>query len=157
MCLQCGDLNYFKRTQTCDLSGKVALVTGGRIKIGYQIVLILLRNGAHTVVTTRFPKDAAIKLTSEPDFEQWRDRLEIYGLDFKYVPSIYEFCDFIKRKYRRLDILINNAAQTIRREPALNEPIIKKEFEIDITKDLWLSRILPADFSNERINNLLVD
>ena len=119
--------------------------------------MILLRNGAHTVVTTRFPKDAAIKLASEPDFEQWRDRLEIYGLDFKYVPSIYEFCDFIKRKYRRLDILINNAAQTIRREPALNKLIIKKEFEIDITKDLWLSRILPVDFSNERINNLLVD
>lgn len=85
-------------------------MTGGRIKIGYQIVLILLRNGAHTIVTTRFPKDCALKLRQEPDFNEWWDRLEVYGLDFKYVPSIYEFCEFIKRKYRRLDILINNAA-----------------------------------------------
>jgi short-subunit dehydrogenase involved in D-alanine esterification of teichoic acids len=96
-------------------------------------VLILLRNGAHTIVTTRFPKDCAMKLMNEPDFNEWYDRVEIYGLEFKHVPSIYEFCDFIKRKYRRLDILINNAAQTIRREPGLNEPIVKKEFDIDIT------------------------
>lgn len=69
----------------------------------------------------------------EPDFDQWKHRLEIYGLDFKYIPSIYEFCEFVKTKYSRLDILINNAAQTIRREPALNEPIVKKEFEIDLS------------------------
>jgi NAD(P)-dependent dehydrogenase (short-subunit alcohol dehydrogenase family) len=135
MCIDCGDLNYQKRNQKCDLSGKVALVTGGRIKIGYQIILMLLRNGAHTIVTTRFPKDAAIKLKNEPDFNDWYDRLEIYGLDFKYVPSIYEFCEFIKLKYRRLDILINNAAQTIRRDASLSEPIVKREFEIDITTD----------------------
>jgi short-subunit dehydrogenase involved in D-alanine esterification of teichoic acids len=71
---------------------------------------MLLRNGAHTIVTTRFPKDAALKLMKEPDFDRWSDRLEIYGLDFKYIPSIYEFCEFMKTKYRRLDILINNAA-----------------------------------------------
>jgi len=110
MCIPCGDLNYYKRNQRCNLHGKIALVTGGRIKIGYQIVLMLLRNGAHTIVTTRFPKDAALKLSQEPDFNAWKDKLEIYGLDFKYVPSIYEFCDFIKQKYQRLDILINNAA-----------------------------------------------
>ncbi len=96
MCPECGDLNYMKRLQKCNLDGKVALVTGGRIKIGYQIIVILLRNGAHTIVTTRFPKDAALKLKSEPDFHEWWQRLEIYGLDFKHIPSIYEFCDFIK-------------------------------------------------------------
>ena len=74
----------------------MALVTGGRIKIGYQIVLMLLRNGAHTIVSTRFPKDAALKLRQEPDFMDWCDRIEIYGLDFKFVPSIYEFCEFLK-------------------------------------------------------------
>jgi len=73
------------------------------------------------------------------------------------VPSIYEFCDFIKRKYRRLDILINNAAQTIRREPGLNEPIVRKEFEVDITKDRKMLSVLPGDFENKRINGLLRD
>jgi short-subunit dehydrogenase involved in D-alanine esterification of teichoic acids len=73
------------------------------------------------------------------------------------VPSIYEFCDFIKRKYRRLDILINNAAQTIRREPGLNEPIVRKEFQVDITQDRELLSVLPGDFENKRINGLLRD
>ena len=73
------------------------------------------------------------------------------------MPSIYEFCDFIKRKYRRLDILINNAAQTIRREPGLNEPIVRKEFEVDITKDRKMLSVLPGDFENKRINGLLRD
>jgi len=96
-------------------------------------------------------------LKSEPDFHEWWDRLEIYGLDFKHIPSIYEFCDFIKLKYRRLDILINNAAQTIRREPALNEHIVKKELEVDISQDRELLSVLPNDFSNKRIDSLLIE
>ena len=108
------------------------------------------------MVTTRFPKDAALKFSQEPDFQEWCNRLEIYGLDFKYVPSIYEFCDFFKSKYDRLDILINNAAQTIRREPALNEPIVKKEFEIDAMNDPMISKLLPGDFLNRKIDSLLI-
>lgn len=76
-------------------------------------------------MTTRFPKDAAMKFSKESDFDQFKDRLEIYGLDFKYIPSIYEFCEFMKTKYDRLDILINNAAQTIRKEPTFTEPFIR--------------------------------
>lgn len=96
MCPACADLNYQKRNQTCDLTGKIALCTGGRIKIGYYIALILLRNGALTIVTTRFPKDAALKFSKEPDFQEWSHRLHIYGLDFKFLPSLYDFCDFLK-------------------------------------------------------------
>jgi len=124
LCSECGDFNYKKRSQICDLTSKIALVTGGRTKIGYHIALLLLRNGALTIVTTRFPKDAALKFCKEPDFDQWSDRLHLYGLDFKYVPSVYEFCDFLKSKYSRLDIIINNAAQTIRKEPSFTEPLL---------------------------------
>lgn len=155
MCMECADLNYIKRNQTCNLNNKIALCTGGRIKIGYYIALLLLRNGALTIVTTRFPKDAALKFAKEPDFEQWADILHIYGLDFKYVPSIYEFCDFLKSKYPRLDIIINNAAQTIRREPSFNEPTIQKELTIDITTEPHLLRILPQDFQNRKLDQLL--
>jgi hypothetical protein len=34
MCSACGDFNFVKRNNSADLKGKVALVTGGRIKIG---------------------------------------------------------------------------------------------------------------------------
>ena len=52
-------LNYEKRFQTASLAGRIALITGARIKIGYQAALMMLRAGAHVIVTTRFPRDAA--------------------------------------------------------------------------------------------------
>src|SRR5262249_44386538 len=88
LCPPCGDDNYARRHQTADLSGMVALVTGGRIKIGYQAALKLLRAGAAVVVTTRFPRDAARRFAGESDFTAWCDRLRIYGLDLRHLPGV---------------------------------------------------------------------
>jgi len=115
LCLQCGDLNYRKRALPADLSGRVALVTGARVKIGYATALRLLRAGAQVIATTRFPHDAARRYSSEPDFAVWQDRLQIYGLDFRYLPVLERFVAHMQERYPALDILINNAAQTVRR------------------------------------------
>lgn len=115
MCPNCGDFNYAKRFQETDLTGQVAIVTGSRLKIGYHITLILLRSGARVVATTRFPVDSALRFAKEPDFSEWSDRLHIHGLDLRHIPSVEIFCNFIEMQYERLDILINNAAQTVRR------------------------------------------
>lgn len=115
MCGNCGDLNYYKRYQTTDLTGQVALITGSRLKIGYHITLMLLRAGAKVIATTRFPVDSAIRFSKEPDFNDWSDRLQIYGLDLRHTPSVEIFAQTIENTYDRLDILINNAAQTVRR------------------------------------------
>lgn len=115
MCLSCGDFNYAKRFQETDLTDQVAIVTGSRLKIGYHISLILLRSGATVVATTRFPVDSALRFAKEPDFNQWSDRLHIHGLDLRHIPSVEIFCNFIEMQYDRLDIMINNAAQTVRR------------------------------------------
>lgn len=115
LCLSCGDFNYHKRAIPADLSGRVALVTGARVKIGYATALRLLRAGAQVIATTRFPHDAARRYSSEPDFAAWQDRLQIYGLDFRYLPVLERFVELINEQYPALDILINNAAQTVRR------------------------------------------
>lgn len=115
MCTECGDLNYAKRFQTTDLKDQVAVITGSRLKIGYHITLMLLRSGATVVATTRFPADSAIRFSKEDDYNQWSDRLHIHGLDLRHIPSVEIFCNYIEQKYDRLDILINNAAQTVRR------------------------------------------
>lgn len=115
MCPDCGEYNYAKRFQTADLTGQVAVVTGSRLKIGYHITLILLRSGATVVATTRFPVDSAIRFAQEDDYNDWKDRLKIHGLDLRHIPSVEIFCNFIEKRYKRLDILINNAAQTVRR------------------------------------------
>lgn len=46
ICLRCRQINSNKRDQSADLQGKIALVTGGRTKIGYHTALKLLRCGA---------------------------------------------------------------------------------------------------------------
>jgi len=115
MCPPCAELNYAKRFQTASLEGRTALVTGARIKIGYQAALMMLRAGARVLVTTRFPRDAAQRFSREDDFGKWRDRLQVFGLDLRHSPSVEIFARYITQTEPRLDILINNAAQTVRR------------------------------------------
>jgi NAD(P)-dependent dehydrogenase (short-subunit alcohol dehydrogenase family) len=115
MCPKCAEFNYAKRFQTASLVGQVALITGSRLKIGYQASLMMLRAGARVIATTRFPVDSAMRYAREKDFNQWGDRLHVYGLDLRHTPSVEIFCKFIEKKYDRLDLLINNAAQTVRR------------------------------------------
>lgn len=127
MCRNCGEFNYKKRFQTADLSGQTALITGSRLKIGYQATLMMLRAGATVIATTRFPVDSALRYSREKDFSRWKDRLHIYGLDLRHTPSVEIFCHFIQQRYDRLDILINNAAQTVRRPPGFYAHLISNE------------------------------
>jgi NAD(P)-dependent dehydrogenase (short-subunit alcohol dehydrogenase family) len=117
LCPKCAELNFRKRTELADLSGRVALLTGGRVKIGYQAGIKLLRAGAQLIVTTRFPRDSAARYAQEPDFGEWGQRLEIFGLDLRHTPSVEAFCQHMIHKYSRLDFIINNACQTVRRPP----------------------------------------
>ena len=127
MCKECGDLNYAKRFQTCDLTGQVALITGSRLKIGYHATLMMLRSGATVIATTRFPADSAIRYAKEKDFAEWGHRLHIYGLDLRHIPSVELFASYVEQKYNRLDILINNAAQTVRRPSGFYSHLMTNE------------------------------
>ncbi len=127
MCESCGDFNYAKRFQTADLTGQVALVTGSRLKIGYHITLMMLRAGATVIATTRFPVDSATRYAKEEDFNDWGHRLKIHGLDLRHIPSVEIFCNYIEQQYDRLDVLINNAAQTVRRPAGFYTHLLKQE------------------------------
>ena len=127
LCPACAELNFRKRTELADLRGRVALLTGGRVKIGYQAGIKLLRAGAHLVVTTRFPRDSAMRYAAEPDFKEWGHRLEIFGLDLRHTPSVEAFCQHMMRKYSRLDFIINNACQTVRRPPDFYAHMMERE------------------------------
>ncbi len=117
MCAECADFNWLKRVQTADLRGRVALVTGARVKIGYQSAIKLLRAGARVIATTRFPNDAAERYSKEADFEDWSDRLSIHGLDLRHTPSIEGLAEHLSAHWERLDFILNNACQTVRRPP----------------------------------------
>ncbi|WP_146518168.1 SDR family NAD(P)-dependent oxidoreductase [Stieleria varia] len=115
LCLDCAEANWRKRHQRADLNGRVAVVTGGRIKIGYHIVLKLLRDGADVIMTTRFPNDAATRFQAEADFHLWHDRLEIHSLDLRNIPTVEAFANHLLSARAAIDILVNNAAQTVKR------------------------------------------
>src|SRR3954447_22168945 len=127
LCPICAELNFFKRTESADLRGRVALLTGGRVKIGYQAGLKLLRAGARLIVTTRFPRDSASRYAQEPDFAAWGHRLEIFGLDLRHTPSVEAFCREMLATHDRLDFIVNNACQTVRRPPAFYEHMMEGE------------------------------
>ena len=133
MCQACGDFNEYKRTETADLRGRVALLTGGRVKIGYQAGLRLLRAGAQLIVTTRFPRDSAARYAGEADFEEWGDRLEIFGLDLRHTPSVEAFCEHLLATRTQLDFIINNACQTVRRPPEFYRHMMAAESEAQTT------------------------
>jgi NAD(P)-dependent dehydrogenase (short-subunit alcohol dehydrogenase family) len=127
LCPACGEFNFAKRTETADLTGRVALLTGGRVKIGYQAGIKLLRAGARLVVTTRFPRDAALRYSREYDFGEWADRLEIFGLDLRHTPSVEAFCQHLIETHDRLDFIVNNACQTVRRPPEFYRHMLELE------------------------------
>jgi NAD(P)-dependent dehydrogenase (short-subunit alcohol dehydrogenase family) len=136
MCEACAELNWQKRHQSADLSGRVAIVTGARVKIGYHAAIKLLRAGCRVIVTTRFPHDAAQRYGREEDFEAFRGRLEIHGLDLRHTPSVEAFAAHVVRTHDRLDFLLNNACQTVRRPPGFYRHLVDLEAHAEVPAHL---------------------
>ncbi|EKX46048.1 hypothetical protein GUITHDRAFT_70809 [Guillardia theta CCMP2712] len=127
LCPSCASLNYRKRNELVEMDGKVALVTGARVKIGFRCALKLLRCGCTVVATSRFAADCARRYAQEKDFDKWKDRLHCVGIDFRDLASVEQFCCHMKEKFSRLDILINNACQTIRRPAQYYRHLLQNE------------------------------
>ncbi len=154
LCLPCGDFNFAKRTETADLRGRVALLTGGRVKIGYQAGIKLLRAGVQLVVTTRFPRDAAARYAQETDFEDWGDRLEIFGLDLRHTPSVEAFCSHLRATRGRLDFIVNNACQTVRRPSDFYRHMLEHEIAAAHTLPAQALRLL-GEYEGLRRHDML--
>ena len=145
LCPPCAEFNFAKRSETADLEGRVAVLTGGRVKIGYQAGIKLLRAGAHLIVTTRFPRDSAARYAQEADFADWEDRLEIYGLDLRHTPSVEAFCHHLLTTHDRLDYIVNNACQTVRRPPEFYRHMLELERAAEFSLAPEVQRLLGAD------------
>jgi NAD(P)-dependent dehydrogenase (short-subunit alcohol dehydrogenase family) len=146
LCPSCATLSHTKRDQRTDLTGRRALLTGGRAKIGMYIALRLLRDGAHTTITTRFPKDAVRRFSSLPDSGDWIHRLKVVGIDLRDPTQVVSLADGVAAA-GPLDILINNACQTVRRTPGAYAPLVEAE-HAPLPED----RVLPEMVTFDRIS-----
>ncbi|MEU1022924.1 SDR family NAD(P)-dependent oxidoreductase [Streptomyces sp. NPDC005904] len=126
LCQACAAENRARRDARTDLSGKRALLTGGRAKIGMYIALRLLRDGAHTTITTRFPSDAIRRFKAMPDSDEWIHRLKIVGIDLRDPAQAVALAESVAAE-GPLDVLINNAAQTVRRSPQAYSELVAAE------------------------------
>lgn len=126
LCPGCATFNRVKRDARTDLTGRSALLTGGRAKIGMYIALRLLRDGAHTTITTRFPNDAVRRFAAMPDSSDWLHRLRVIGIDLRDPAQVVALADTVAAR-GPLDILINNAAQTVRRPPGSYAALVEAE------------------------------
>jgi NAD(P)-dependent dehydrogenase (short-subunit alcohol dehydrogenase family) len=126
LCPACATLNHSRRDARTDLTGRRALLTGGRAKIGMYIALRLLRDGADTTITTRFPNDAVRRFTAMDDSADWLHRLHIVGIDLRDPAQVVALADTVAAR-GPLDILVNNAAQTVRRTAQAFAPLVEAE------------------------------
>ena len=145
LCPECAEQNYAMRGLRADLTGRTALLTGGRIKIGYQLALRLLEDGARVLLTTRFPNTAAQRFAAEPGWELWSDRLQIYGLDLRNIPVVEDFARHLLTSESHLDILIHNAAQTIRRPEGFYRELVAQEIAPNHTLSLEARKVVRQD------------
>lgn len=144
LCRECGDVNEKKRLAEHDLTGYITLVTGGRTKIGYYTALRLLRDGARVIVTSRFPYDALQRYIQEADFDSWKDRIHIYGLDFRLIERVEKFASFLNQQFPHIDVIINNAAQTVRMPENEYDTLTANEMELKKRLTTGQVRQLPS-------------
>ncbi|MDE7121994.1 MAG: SDR family oxidoreductase [Oscillospiraceae bacterium] len=149
ICPACQELNDRMRGIYCDLSGKTAVVTGGRIKIGYAVCLRLLRQGASVIAITRYPKSALENYMQEPDYQDFWDRLTVIGFDLMRVDRMQELiANIVQVCHGKLDILINNAAQTVKKSNAYYAELTAHENTLQLeSKSLVPIAVPVADFS----------
>ena len=136
-CPDCSARNLQRRERDIDLRGRVVLVTGGRVKIGFQTALMALRGGAIVHVTSRFPKDTLRRFALERDFGDWRDRFFVHGLDFRDLRGVLTWCESLPQVAPELDVLVNNAAQSVKRSARWHERL--QAFERDARLDAALA------------------
>jgi NAD(P)-dependent dehydrogenase (short-subunit alcohol dehydrogenase family) len=127
LCPECAQENTVRRNASTDLAGRRAVLTGGRVKIGFQLALMLLRDGAELLVTTRFPRDAVRRFEQAAGSAGWLDRLTIVGIDLRDPRQVLGFAESLRAQGDPLDILVNNAAQTVRRPPESYAALIDGE------------------------------
>ncbi|WP_430411636.1 SDR family oxidoreductase [Kordia sp.] len=130
LCPSCAEINYENRFKNLDFSNRNIILTGGRVKIGYATALKMLRSNANLTVTTRFPANALDQFRQEEDYESWAANLVVYGLDLRNLKSVENFIHYYKSNHETLDILINNAAQTIKYTDQYYTPLLTKEQQL---------------------------
>ncbi len=98
-----------------DLSGKVAIVTGGNSGIGKEAAIGIAREGAHVVIAARNRTKAAAAVAEIEKSADAGGRVATIPIDLASFASVRAFANEFTAKHDRLDILLNNAGLVLRK------------------------------------------
>ena len=132
---------------TENLKGKIALVTGATGGIGEAIARKLAENGCNLILTSKTEKK--LKLLSN-SLSHFNVNVDYLASDMTNLDEVYDFISYAKKKYKRIDILINSAG--IFNNSSLTEIEDKDYFE---TFDVNFRSIFlfSREFSKEMVKN----
>lgn len=91
-----------------ELSGKVIIVTGGNIGLGYESVKAFYEKGAEVILACR-SKEKGEAAKAEIEKAGAKGKIVVMQLDLADLAGVKAFVEAFKAKYSQLDVLLNNA------------------------------------------------
>ena len=126
LCPTCAAFSHSKRDQRTDLTGDGRCSPAGGPRSGCTSLCGCSATARTLTLTTRFPQDAVRRFSAMPDSPDWMHRLKIVGIDLRDPTQVLALTDDVAAD-GPLDILINNACQTVRRSPGAYAQLVEME------------------------------
>jgi len=136
-----------------DLSNLIVVLTGASNGIGKETAFQLLSQGAEVIFACRDEKKT-LKIISDIPDEKQRKRAVFLNLDLSSFESVENFVKEFRNRYRRLDILINNAALAVYHRETKDK--IDENFQVNYFSHVLLTlRLLDLiNICNGRVINV---
>lgn len=94
-----------------DLTGKVALVTGGARNLGFDMALALAEAGADVAITSRTPENAVA--SAKKIAEKTGKKAAGFACDVRQEADVGQMVDRVLQEFSKIDILVNNAGNVV--------------------------------------------
>lgn len=138
-----------------DFKNKVVLVTGSSRGIGKEIAYNFLRSGAIVIMTGR-------KITTNSKLKNhlknYQSNFVLYNIDFKNIKEIKKLYDFIFKKFKTLNILVNNAGETlVKKAIDVNVKEYDNLFKINMKSLFFLSSIFAKKIMRQKNKGVIVN
>jgi NAD(P)-dependent dehydrogenase (short-subunit alcohol dehydrogenase family) len=130
---------------------KVALVTGSTNNIGKSIAEALANQDFHVIVTSRHEEEARAVSENLPR------KASYFQVDFSETSSIEKLFAFVRERFQRLDVLVNNVAFT-KNESILECDLQTWEYTISTNlRSYYLCTKFAAEIMKERGGGSIVN
>ncbi len=138
------------------MKSKIVLITGATQGIGKEIALALANNGHHVIIHGR-NNTKLQTVAREIKNASGNNNVDIITADLFSLSEVKNMADEFKRRYDRLDVLINNAGAFLNKQREVTGDGLEKTMTLNLFAPFLLMKSLTDDLlksSSARIINL---